>query len=71
MQKNNIYKIIDKNLNKKKLKVIMKILLMMPRYLYLNKDTKLNYNYSFPMGLSYIYSIIKKKSRDKFLRNRI
>lgn len=38
----------------------MEILLVMPKYLYSIKSTKPNYNYSFPMGLSYIYSVIKQ-----------
>lgn len=42
----------------------LKILLIMPRYIYACKDTKPNYNYSFPMGLSYIYSVIKKNGYD-------
>jgi len=39
----------------------MEILLVMPRYFYSSKSTKPNYNYSFPIGLSYIYSVIKKE----------
>lgn len=38
----------------------MEILLVMPRYVSSSKTTKPNYNYSFPTGLSYIYSVIKK-----------
>lgn len=37
----------------------MELLLVMPRYIYSNKSLKPDYNYSFPIGLSYIYSIIK------------
>ncbi|VVB82958.1 Ribosomal protein S12 methylthiotransferase RimO [uncultured archaeon] len=37
----------------------MEILLIMPRYISSSKTTKPNYNYSFPTGLSYIYSVIK------------
>jgi anaerobic magnesium-protoporphyrin IX monomethyl ester cyclase len=38
----------------------MEMLLIMPRYIAFTKSTKPNYNYSFPMGLSYIYSVIKQ-----------
>ncbi len=39
----------------------MEILLIIPRYLYSSKDTKPNYNYYFPIGIPYIYSVMKEK----------
>ncbi len=41
----------------------MKILLVMPRYSF-ESGIKPNYNYSFPFGLSYIYTVIKKAGYD-------
>lgn len=37
----------------------MEILLIMPKYFYSGKDTKSNYNYFFPLGIAYIYSVIR------------
>ncbi|VVB83554.1 Ribosomal protein S12 methylthiotransferase RimO [uncultured archaeon] len=37
----------------------MEILLIMPKYFCSSKDTKPNYDYLFPIGLPYIYSVIK------------
>ena len=42
----------------------MKILIVVPKYTSGKKSLKPNYNYSFPIGLSYIYSIIKKEGYD-------
>lgn len=42
----------------------MKILLVMPKYFYAEKSIKPTYNYSFPFGLSYIYSVIKNAGYD-------
>ena len=35
--------------------------MVVPRYTYNNLNTKPNYNYSFPVGISYILGVLKKK----------
>lgn len=42
----------------------MKILLVVPRYVYTNLGTDVNYNYAFPIGLGYISAVLKKEGYD-------